>query len=302
MDVSVIFVNYNTIDLLKNSIKSVIENTVGITYEMIVVDNNSDDDSETVLLKLFPEVVKYVKLPKNIGFGRANHEGIKKATGKFVFLLNPDTILLNNAVKLLLDFIVLDPKIGIVGGNLFDENRNPTYSYHRIIPSIWIEEANMLFLGLFRRFYRNMYFNYTLNPIEVGNVSGANMMFRREDYYEVGGFDPEFFMYSEETELTFRFKKKGFKVFNVPESKIIHLEGKSHRFKEKHEMLKFQGRSLYYRKSYGRVYELVADGLLFLGLIFRVFVSALILNKNQLVFSCLRIKMIVNYVVFKKRV
>ena len=101
MDVSIIIVNYKTLSLIVNCIRSIIEKTDGISYEIIVVDNNSNDDFSKCLKDKFGNLVKCVPLQENIGFGRANNEGLKIATGRNIFYLNPDTLLINNAIKIL---------------------------------------------------------------------------------------------------------------------------------------------------------------------------------------------------------
>jgi GT2 family glycosyltransferase len=177
MNVSVIFVNFNIIAFLKDAIESVLLKTHLISYEIIVVDNNSQDNSELIIQGMDNPNITYLKLPENVGFGRANHEGIKIAKGDVFFLLNPDTLLLNNAIKVLVDYLVHDREVGVVGGNLYDQDEQPTYSHHRKIPSIWTEEVNRLLFGLFRRVDKNMYHNFKGIPLLVDNVSGANMMF-----------------------------------------------------------------------------------------------------------------------------
>lgn len=104
MDVSVIIVSYNTCDLLKKCICSILEKTKGVSFEIIVVDNHSSDESVKVITESFPEV-KIISLEENLGFGRANNWGSYKSIGKYLFFLNPDTILLNDAISILVEFL-----------------------------------------------------------------------------------------------------------------------------------------------------------------------------------------------------
>ncbi|MFV0555388.1 MAG: glycosyltransferase family 2 protein [Mangrovibacterium sp.] len=232
-DVSIIIVSYNTLNLIGNCIDSVFEKTEGIDYEIIVVDNQSPDESVSFLKGKYGSEpnFKLIELQENIGFGRANNEGIKIAQGRNVLLLNPDTILINNAIKILSDYLDANPRVGICGGNLFDEKMKPTHSFRRVLPGLRHEVNKMTSGMLFWLIYwKNREFNYTSKPLSVGYITGADMMIRKAVLDEVGCFNPAFFMYYEETELTYRIKKAGYKVMSIPRAEIQHLEGKS--FKE----------------------------------------------------------------------
>ena len=139
-DVSIIYVNYYTSGLLVDSIQSVVNKTIGITYEIIIIDNNSEKNLRQKLQESISDTipVKYLFLQENIGFGKANNEGAKIASGKYLLFLNPDTILLNNAIKILYDFMESDPQAGACGGNLYDSSNNPLFSFRKIFPGfIW---------------------------------------------------------------------------------------------------------------------------------------------------------------------
>lgn len=226
MDVSIIIVNYNTRVLVQNSIESIISKTKDIEYEIIVVDNASVDDS----LDIFPNDsrIKYIYNRNNLGFGLANNVGIEIAKGRNVFLLNPDTLLLNNSIKILSDFLDDNPKVGCCGGNLFDENMQPVHSYSMLLPSfMW--EMNLLFAHKIEYLIwgKNAQFNYTANPRKVGYICGADMMLRRSVLDQVGCFSDRFFLYYEDTELSYRIKHAGYEIISVPKAKIQHLVGKS---------------------------------------------------------------------------
>lgn len=271
IDVSIILVNYNTTDLLVQAIKSVYNYSSGFTYEIIVVDNNSMQSPEYALKENFNEEIIFLPLPENIGFGRANNEGIKIAKGRNIFLLNTDTYLLNNAIKILSDYIDSHPKVGSCGGSLFTADLKPTYSYHRVPYGIWSYELSVISLGLCYKFIKNPYYNTTEKPIKVGNVSGANMMIRHEVIKQVGAFDPIFFMYCEESELSWRIKKAGYFNINVPQAKIVHLSGKSSKIQEKKKMMELDGRKKYYIKTRGVIYFKIANIILYNGLKLRRF-------------------------------
>ena len=125
MDVSIIIVNYNTIKVLLTAIASIVEKCNGFSYEIIIVDNNSSDSSQSTLNERYSDRVKLLYLPENIGFGRANNEGIKIAIGRYVLFLNPDIILIENSIKILSDYLDSHPSVGIVGGNLYTPDLKP---------------------------------------------------------------------------------------------------------------------------------------------------------------------------------
>lgn len=232
MDVSVIIVNYNTSALIADCVKSILAVTKEIDYEIIIVDNNSEPEFQSIISKVVPadklHLFKFIALPSNIGFGRANNEGVKIAVGQKIFYLNPDTILLNNAIKILSDFLDSNPKAGACGSNLYDLNHHPNYSYKRLAPGI-IWELNELFNTLPQKilFRQNFFFNHTSKPMSVAYITGADLMVRKEIIDSTGGFRKEYFMYFEETDLCYRIRKSGWKIYNVPQAEIIHLEGSS---------------------------------------------------------------------------
>ena len=232
MDVSVIIVNYKTANLICDCVTSIIEKTREITYEVIVVDNDSEPDFEEKIKKSIPDNLfpsfKFIALNKNIGFGRANNEGLKIAKGRNIFFLNPDTLLLNNAIKILSDFLDNHPAAGACGGNLFDCSLQPSYSFKRFLPGVFWELNDLLNILPEKLIYRNnRFFNHTNSYIEVGYISGADLMVKSKTLEETGGFRKEYFLYFEETDLCYRIKRKGWKIYSVPDAKIQHLESRS---------------------------------------------------------------------------
>ena len=227
MDVSVIIVNYKTVPLILNCLESLRVKTAGITYEVIVVDNNSGDDFQVRIQEHFPDVL-CLPLPENVGFGRANNEGLRIAKGRNILFLNPDTVLLNNAVKILSDYLDAHPMVGACGGNLYDEEMNPAHSYRMYLPSLFWE-VNIFLHGFPEKVVwgRNAQFNHTDSPLKVGFVTGADMMVPYRVLKLTGSFSPKFFMYYEDPELCFRIRKNGFDVVSVPAAEIMHLEQKS---------------------------------------------------------------------------
>lgn len=230
LDVSIIIVNYNTRELVINCIESIINQTLNLTFEIIVVDNASIDGSQQSIKNIYPHVI-LIESKVNLGFGKANNLGTENARGKYLFFLNSDTILLNNSIFALYNFNEMyfaRFNIGISGGILIDEKGFETGSFGPL-PS----KTNMLksILGLLPRFtkmtsYENIFFK-TNGYLEVGYITGADMFILKSIFNEMGGFDPNIFMYYEETDLQIRLKNTNYHNFVIDGTQIIHLEGAS---------------------------------------------------------------------------
>lgn len=227
VDVSIIIINYKTVDLIEACIQSVLNLTTGITYEIIVVDNASGDDCIPRLTNRFGDVLlKIIPLLQNIGFGRANNEGITHAKGRYIFCLNPDTIIVNNAIGILAKYLDMNPNCGACGGNLFDASHNPIHSYSLLWPGIKLDLSRIKESILGRNRYIHE-FNMSNSPIEVAFITGADLMLRKSILDKVGMFDKNMFMYYEDVELQYRMFKQKYSRVNVPSAHIIHLEGQS---------------------------------------------------------------------------
>ena len=250
IDVSIIIVNYNTSALVNDAVASVFEKTEGISYEIIIVDNATENLSETITAAGH-ESVRLLQLDENVGFGRANNAGLQLARGRNVLFLNPDTVLLNNAVAILSRYLDENPACGACGGNLYDADMKPTRSFRRVYPTVESLVATT-FVG--RRYERwkskgIISFNPTGKPLEVAYIVGADLMMRRKDLERYGSFSPDFFMYYEEIELCHRIHEAGFKVMSVPEAKIQHLEGKSGAMGTGKAAMHYRSSQTYFRKT-----------------------------------------------------
>ena len=251
MDVSIIYVNYRTSRLVIDSINSVKEKTQGILYEIIIVDNNSGDGSLAKIQEIHPDVIT-IQSEKNVGFGQANNLGLKKADGKYIFFLNPDTLLRNNAIGELFRFLELNMNVGACGGNLYDEGGNATTSFSRKYPSFLWELLGILYIpSLCFSSRRSLFFNHEGKPIKVASVTGADLMVRRSVLSSIGRFDADFFMNYEETELCLRIHRSGWDIYSVPSAQITHLEGRASYIKQSRLYFLYEGQYIYFRKVYG---------------------------------------------------
>ncbi len=223
MDVSIVLVNYNTKDLTLKCLESIYEKTSGIEFDVFVIDNASADGSSQAIKENFSQVI-LIENKENLGFGRANNIGIKNSKAKYVLFLNTDTILINNAVKVLFDLLESDTKIAACGGNLFAEDGSYVHSFG------YLNSPKRQLLRIFglRYLLKDSKNNVERKSLqEVEQVIGADLMIRKSVLDEVGLFSEKFFLYFEESELQFRIRKAGYKIFYSPEAKLIHTEGGS---------------------------------------------------------------------------
>ena len=230
MDVSIVIVSYNTRDLIRDCIFSVIEKTQGVTYEIIVVDNDSHDGSVEMLRSEFPDVV-IVESGGNIGFGKANNKGMSVAKGDYLFLLNSDTVLVNNAVAVFLDRMRQLERVGYtpgaLGAVLIGPGGNTCHSYgHFITPASEFKEVLSKYLR-FLKDKENTCPGRVMDMKPVDYVTGADMFVPKHVFDELGGFDPDYFMYCEEVDWQRRMADAGYGRFIVEGPEIIHLEGGS---------------------------------------------------------------------------
>ena len=204
---SIIIINYKTPELTLRCIESIYASVIDVSFEVIVVDNDSQDNSKEKITHSFPSV-KWISNTYNAGFGRANNLGVKHAKGEFILLLNSDMLLLpDQNLNVLLNRIKDNSKIGIIGCKLLNEDGSFQKSYYYDI-------------GTIKRALRNNILWYKLTkpkPQKLDAVMGSFMLFRKSDFNTLGGFDEDFFMYAEELELCMRFQR-------ILEKKIIYDE------------------------------------------------------------------------------
>lgn len=227
--ISIVILNYNSTEYTINCINSIFNSSYD-NYEVIVVDNGSNVEqycklSEFIIGfsngKIFLE-----RNDLNFGFALGNIIGLLRAKGKYLFVLNNDTLIEKDTLKILNTFMDDNDDVSLCIPSQYDEKGvyHPSFAY---IPSV----LNQWFGSGFCRFFDGE--NYPdrkkiyHEPLKVPMGSGASMFFRAKDYYDVGGLDPNYFLYCEEEDICIRMKKRGMKVFFVPEAKIIHFCGGS---------------------------------------------------------------------------
>ena len=195
--------------------------TKDVNYEIIVVDNASTDGSVAHIKKHF-DGIRIIASDRNLGFGKANNRGALEARGKYLFFLNSDTLLLNNAIHFFFNYMERNKEVGAVGGILLNEKGQVSFSYNRF-PS---PQTEMKYV-LNKLFRRPTIPHPPFQPVSVDFISGADLFIRKAVFERLNGFDPEFFMYYEEVDLQKRMDLLGLKRIILPEGRIIHLEGGS---------------------------------------------------------------------------
>ena len=231
MDLSIIIVNYNVKEFLQNLIHSIEKAAQRISKEIIVVDNASEDGSIELLKQKFPSI-KLIVNKTNLGFGKANNQALKIAKGKYILLINPDSIVSEDTFENLINFFNENPDSGLLGCKILNPDGTLQLACRRSFPGPWTSFCKVT--GLSNLFPKSKLFaRYNLTYLdenktyEVDAISGSFMIMRKEVYEKVGGFDEQFFMYGEDLDLCYRIKEKGFKIFYVHSTNIIHYKGES---------------------------------------------------------------------------
>ena len=230
MDVSIIIVNWNTKGLLRDCLSSVYEHAGEVDYEIIVIDNASTDGSAGMVKNDFRQVI-LIENSENRGFAAANNQGMVVAKGRYVLLLNSDTVVLDNSIANTMRFAEENPQAAVTGCRVLNPDRTLQRTCF-MFPSI----LNMLLSStyLYKLFPKNRFFGREQmtwwDRSDVRNVdvvTGCFMLVRREAIEQVGVMDERFFMYGEETDWCYRFWKKGWTVMFAPVGEIIHFGGQS---------------------------------------------------------------------------
>ena len=231
MQLSVIILNYNVRYFLEQCVLSVQNALRGIDGEIIVVDNNSPDDSCAMVKQRFPDV-NLIENKENTGFPKGNNIGVAQAKGKYICILNPDTVVADDTFKKVLEFAESKTNLGIVGVRLIDGSGNFLPESKRGVPTPWVAFTKIT--GLYKAFSKaslfNKYYAQHLTENQTGEVDilvGAFMIMERELYLKAGGFDEGCFMYSDDIDLSYTIKQMGRVNYYFHETTVIHYKGES---------------------------------------------------------------------------
>ncbi|MFO7891302.1 MAG: glycosyltransferase [bacterium] len=231
IQLSVIIVNYNVRPLLEQALSSIQKAVKDISCEIFVVDNNSSDGSDVMIRKNFPEV-NLISNNKNFGFSKANNQALKLAKGKYICLVNPDTIVQADTFTVSLEFLNNHDDVGALGCKIINPDGTLQLACRRSFPTPWVAFSKIS--GLSKLFPQSKLFGqYNLSYcdpdeiMEVDAISGSFMMVRKKTIDEVGFLDESFFLFGEDLDWCYRIKEKGWRIIYLPTTKIIHYKGSS---------------------------------------------------------------------------
>lgn len=280
MDLSIIFVNWNSVAYLRECIPSIYEHTRGISFELIVVDNASPDGQGRTIKDYFPEVT-LIESSENLGFSKANNLGFRRSRGRYVLFLNPDTRLLNPAINILLEHGRTLPNAGIVGAKLLNSNLSIQTESIQRFPTILNQMMDIEYLRL-RWPHCPLWsigplFAEGCEPTAVEVIPGACMLLEREVFAKAGGFSEEYFMYAEDIDLNYKVNRLGLKRYYVGAARVMHHGGRSSAQKVSHWVTKMQFRAMvmFHRKTRGRLYATTYRGAIAAAAIGRLTALAL---------------------------
>lgn len=278
MKLSVIILNYNVSFFLRQCILTVQEALVGIESEIIVIDNDSKDDSCEMVKKLFPKI-KLIENKENVGFSKANNQGVAIAKGEYVCILNPDTAVAKNTFTKALTYAESKNDLGALGIRLIDGTGNYLPESKRNIPTPRVSLYKIL--GIRSKKYS--YYADQLTGTETGEAPvlvGAFMLLKTNVYKEVGGFDEDYFMYGEDIDLSYKLLKSNYKNYYLGSVTMLHYKGES-TTKDKNYLRRFYGAMhIFYKKHFksNNIFKI----LVFIGIsIMRVLNLFRINRKNQ---------------------
>lgn len=281
MDLSVVILNWNTAALLEQCLETLVGTQSALEYEIVVVDNNSTDNSREMAAAMFP-TVRVIANPENLGFGAGNNVAVPQTTGQWILFLNSDTTVLPDALTRLVQFADSSDDIGIVGAKLLNPDGSLQYSC-RQYPNLGTGFFRNTPLG--RLFPKNKFasdylmkqFDH-LTPRDVDWVSGAALCIRRKLVEQIGAFDEDFFMYCEDVDLCWRANHaslpndgtRNWRVVYFPDAVIYHHIGKSSDLVPTRMTYEFhRSQYLFYRKHYAATMPFYLRPLIPVGIALR---------------------------------
>ena len=268
MDLSVVVVNYQTFELTRNTINSIFEYSYPFSYEILVVDNASTDDSLSKLQDYFKDKVTFIASKENNGFAAGNNQALRIAKGRYVLLLNSDTIVWENTLEDIYNYMEKHTDVGASGCRVLLENGDLDKACKRSFPNV-----KNSFFRLFHIPTNSKDDNYNLDDLpddeiyEIDCLTGAFMFMRAEALNEAGLLDETFFMYGEDIDLCYRIKKAGWKIIYYGESKITHLKGASSK-KQKNKLIYefYRAMYIYYKKHHASESSFLVNIVVYIGI------------------------------------
>ena len=268
MDLSIVILNYQTFELTKNTINSIFEYEYPFSYEVLLVDNASGDDSLSRLKDYFKDNVIFIESRENNGLAAGNNQALKIAKGKYQLLLNSDTIVWENTLESIYYYMEKHTDVGATGCRVLLENGDLDKACKRSFPNV-----KNSFFRLFHIPTKSKDDNYNLDSLpddgvyEIDCLTGAFMFIRKEALDEVGFLDETFFMYGEDIDLCFRIKQAGWKIVYYGKSKITHFKGASSK-KQKSKLIYefYRAMYVYYKKHHAHESFFITNFIVYFGI------------------------------------
>lgn len=268
MDLSVVIVNYQTFDLTRDTINSILEYDYPFSYEIFVVDNASSDDSLARLQEYFKDKVKFIASKENNGFAAGNNQALRQATGKYQLLLNSDTVVWQDTLADIYSYMEKHTDVGACGCRVLLENGELDMACKRSFPNV-----KNSFFRLFHIPTKSKDDNYNLTDLaddgvyEIDCLTGAFMFMRKDALDRVGLLDETFFMYGEDIDLCYRIKHGGWKIVYYGKSKITHFKGASSK-KQKYKLIYefYRAMYIYYKKHHAGESIFIVNWVVYLGI------------------------------------
>ena len=246
MKFSIVIINYRTPDLTIQCLDSIFRFCKALEFEIILIDNGSGDDSLGRFENRFSGRIKLIENSVNLGFAKANNQGARLASGEIIFFLNSDTLLLDNVLSRLKDFFDSNSNIGISSPELFLDHVTPQSKAYGLFPKL----SDLIL--------KNMQVQKEASDRDhIDWVSGAALAIRKDVFDKIGGWDENYFMYMEDTDLCWQTKRLGYRVDLCPQAKIIHLGGKSLNNDKQRRKYYFKSQNYFFKKHYGLLISLV---------------------------------------------
>ncbi len=268
MNLSVVIVNYQTFEMTKNTINSILQYSYPFTYEIVVVDNASSDDSLSKLQECFKDNVKFIASSENNGFAAGNNQALRQIDSDYVLLLNSDTVVWENTLENIYDYMQKHDDVGACGCKVRLEDGQLDKACKRTFPNV-----KNSFFRLFHIPNKSKDDNYNLTDLpddgiyEIDCLTGAFMFMRKEALDEIGLLDETFFMYGEDIDLCYRIKKGGWKIVYYGESSITHLKGASSK-KQKNKLIYefYRAMYIYYKKHHANESFFLTNIIVYIGI------------------------------------
>jgi hypothetical protein len=276
MILSIVIVSWNTCDLLEQCLRSIFAHPPADDFEVWVVDNESHDGSQEMVQANFP-LVHLLGNGANSGFARANNEAIRRTCGKYILLLNPDTLVMPGTLDKLIQFMDGNPEAGVAGPRLLNPDQSLQVScYPR--PTLFREFWRMFHLDPLSPQGTYPMERWSIEACkEVDVLKGACLILRREMLNQVGLLDEDYFIYSEEVDLCYRVQKAGWKLYWVPQAQLIHFGGQStQQVAQEMFLMLYKGKVLYFRKHYSRLEVQIYKFILYIASIWRLVLLPLV--------------------------